>query len=150
MLFTYSRRKEATKTANDYKKLVQQFVSAESSLYLNIPSRATVRAATYAELQAINKTDFIRAMMSYRETSQELQNYVFARVNTAYDEQRGTDKGRVIMNLLVSQAEEFRPIKMLKERLKQDKGGGFKMTQCYCGMSTRFTFESCDHGFLNG
>lgn len=108
---------------------------------MNLPSKATVRAATYAELQTISKLDFIKTMMSYRDISRELRENLFLRINVADDEQKGTDKGRVTMNLLVSQAEEFKPIKLLKERLSKEKRGTFN-TKCYCSTSVRLNLKT--------
>lgn len=88
---------------------------------MTLPAKATVRAATCVELQTIDRHEFMKVMLDHVETMEEIRSLINTRVDTAYNEEVYVDKHRVIMNLLVSSAKEFRAIKLLKDRLLGNK-----------------------------
>lgn len=93
----------------------------EVSLLMTIPAKATVRAATYTELQVIERKEFMRIMMDYPDAIINLRNDVGNRVQIAHKSNLQLSSTNIIMNLLISDVEEYRPIKLLKDNLLRKK-----------------------------
>lgn len=93
---------------------------------MTVPAKATVRAATYVELQVIERQGFMRMMLDHPDANTQLRKNINERLEKADNEQNVFDKDHVIMNLLVSNAREFRPIKQLKDHLTNSKEEDFE------------------------
>ncbi|XP_022831179.1 uncharacterized protein LOC111359777 [Spodoptera litura] len=90
-------------------------VLGELSLFYSIPSKVTVKAATYVELQVLRRTDFMRVIVEHPAMYELIKNKIDTRLKSAKTRQEAIenyDKGdsRLIRT-------RYRPMKVLKDKL---------------------------------
>ncbi|KAL0841121.1 hypothetical protein ABMA28_014878 [Loxostege sticticalis] len=90
-------------------------VLGELSLFYSIPSKVTVKAATYVELQVLRRTDFMRVISEHPFMLQHIRNKIGTRLETNRRRQEAItqydkDDSRLIRT-------RYRPMKVLKDNL---------------------------------
>ncbi|XP_039754559.1 uncharacterized protein LOC120629631 [Pararge aegeria] len=90
-------------------------VLGEINLFYSIPSKVTVKAATYVELQVLRRTDFMRAMTENPHMLQVIRNKVDGRIRSCKIKQNAITRydqndSRVIRT-------RYRPMKLFKNHL---------------------------------
>ncbi|KAH9627836.1 hypothetical protein HF086_001732 [Spodoptera exigua] len=90
-------------------------VLGELSLFYSIPSKVTVKAATYVELQVLRRSDFMRVIAEHPAMFDLVKKKIVSRLKTARTRQESIenyDKGdsRLIRT-------RYRPMKVLKDKL---------------------------------
>ncbi|CAH2106526.1 unnamed protein product [Euphydryas editha] len=90
-------------------------VLGEISLFYSIPSKVTVKAATYVELQVLRRTDFMRAMTENPYTLQRIREKVETRIKSSKTKQNAIAKYDQNDSRLIRI--RYRPMKLLKNHL---------------------------------
>ncbi|XP_047513975.1 uncharacterized protein LOC125055559 [Pieris napi] len=90
-------------------------VLGEISLFYSIPSKVSVKAATYVELQVLRRTDFLRAMTDNPLILQKIRESVELRLNTSKSRQAAILKHDENDSRLIRT--RYRPMKVLKDHL---------------------------------
>ncbi|XP_072932091.1 uncharacterized protein [Epargyreus clarus] len=90
-------------------------VLGEMSLFYSIPSKVTVKAATYVELQVLRRTDFMRAMVENPTMLQQIRQKVSARLKNSRRKQEAIVKHDSADSRLLRT--RYRPMKILKDNL---------------------------------
>ncbi|CAG9579751.1 unnamed protein product [Danaus chrysippus] len=95
----------------------------EISLVYNIPARCTVKAATYVECQVLNKTDFIKLMLTYPDIVASIRNEIQERILRALKRKQKQDHNAPLsLNIYASKHRKKSSIKCLKNRLRYLQG----------------------------
>ncbi|XP_041978323.1 uncharacterized protein LOC121732490 isoform X2 [Aricia agestis] len=90
-------------------------VLGEVSLFYSIPSKVTVKAATYVELQVLQRTDFMLAMSEHPQILRTIRAAVEARIAGAKSREEAIHKYE--KNDLRQLRTRYRPMKTLKDHL---------------------------------
>ncbi|XP_045470321.1 uncharacterized protein LOC123677688 isoform X2 [Harmonia axyridis] len=107
----------------DYESPIISFgkgsVLGEAALILNLPSKTTVRAANYCELQVLYKVDFVQIIKLFPEIYLQLREAILSRIdNFRQDEYKLEFVSKFTsLNLYVSQKMNLSAIKRVKKRL---------------------------------
>ncbi|KAH9639387.1 hypothetical protein HF086_002076 [Spodoptera exigua] len=95
----------------------------EISLVYNIPARCTVKAATYVECQVLEKTKFIRLMMTYPDLVDSIRNEIEERINRSRLKKiKQGDHAEFSLNIYASKDRKKSSIKCLKDKLRYIQG----------------------------
>ncbi|XP_045767715.1 uncharacterized protein LOC123869033 isoform X1 [Maniola jurtina] len=96
----------------------------EISLVYNIPARCTVKAATYVECQVLNKTDFIRLMITYPDLVAKIRKEINERIYRSHcrKQKQGNDSQLLSLNIYASKDRKKSSIKCLKDKLRYIQG----------------------------
>ncbi|CAG4980121.1 unnamed protein product [Colias eurytheme] len=90
-------------------------VLGEISLFYSIPSKVSVKAATYVELQVLRRTDFLRAMTENPAMLQKIREKVDERLHKSRETQEAIAKYDQIDSRMIRT--RYRPMKVLKDHL---------------------------------
>ncbi|XP_049871178.1 uncharacterized protein LOC126370383 [Pectinophora gossypiella] len=94
----------------------------EISLIYNIPARCTVKAATYVECQVLEKTEFIKLMITYPEVETKIRKEIDARIARAHNRKKDSGTKSLNLNIYVSKDKRKSRIKCLKDKLRFIQG----------------------------
>ncbi|XP_041968067.1 uncharacterized protein LOC121725268 [Aricia agestis] len=95
----------------------------EITLIYNIPSRCTVKAATYLECQVLDKTDFTKLMITYPDIFEEVRNEIQERIRKCQvRKQRKDNEESLSLNIYASKGHKKSSIKCLKDKLRYLQG----------------------------
>lgn len=119
----------------------------EIALAITVPAKATVRAATYVELQILHKVDFLRVIKDFPEAFKVIEEELFRRTVGAVNMQNDELNDCVILNNVVSQTEKRSSIRQLKKVLRFQQGiqmadGSFGGADCITKDNLNETFVS--------
>ncbi|XP_026725097.1 uncharacterized protein LOC113492021 [Trichoplusia ni] len=90
-------------------------VLGELSLFYSIPSKVTVKAATYVEVQVLRRTDFMRVISEHPTMFEVIRNKISTRLKTARRKQEAIEEyDRGDSRLIRTR---YRPMKVLKDNL---------------------------------
>ncbi|KAF9806423.1 hypothetical protein SFRURICE_001218 [Spodoptera frugiperda] len=90
-------------------------VLGELSLFYSIPSKVTVKAATYVELQVLRRTDFMRVIIEHPSMYELIKNKINTRLKSARTRQEAIEKYDKGDSRLIRT--RYRPMKVLKDKL---------------------------------
>ncbi|XP_046959701.1 uncharacterized protein LOC124529826 [Vanessa cardui] len=90
-------------------------VLGEINLFYSIPSKVTVKAATYVELQVLKRTDFIRALTDNPYALRQIREKVETRIKRSKSKQTAITKYDQNDSRLIRI--RYRPMKLLKDHL---------------------------------
>lgn len=86
-------------------------------------ARCTVKAATYVECQVLNKTDFIKLMLTYPDIVASIRNEIQERILRALKRKQKQDRNAPLsLNIYASIHRKKSSIKCLKNRLRYLQG----------------------------
>uniref|UniRef100_A0A2A4JMM9 Cyclic nucleotide-binding domain-containing protein n=1 Tax=Heliothis virescens TaxID=7102 RepID=A0A2A4JMM9_HELVI len=95
----------------------------EISLVYNIPARCTVKAATYVECQVLEKTKFIKLMMTYPDLVDSIRAEIQERINRSRQSKIKHGKNTEFsLNIYASKDRKKSSIKCLKDKLRFIQG----------------------------
>ncbi|KAF9418586.1 hypothetical protein HW555_004634, partial [Spodoptera exigua] len=107
----------------------------EISLVYNIPARCTVKAATYVECQVLEKTKFIRLMMTYPDLVDSIRNEIEERINRSRLKKiKQGEHAEFSLNIYASKDRKKSSIKCLKDKLRYIQGRINKQMDFYQGV----------------
>ncbi|XP_063895224.1 uncharacterized protein LOC135118099 isoform X1 [Helicoverpa armigera] len=90
-------------------------VLGELSLFYSIPSKVTVKAATYVELQVLKRTDFMRVIAEHPCMFELIRKKIGDRLNSSRTRQEAIENYDQGDSRLIRT--RYRPMKVLKDRL---------------------------------
>uniref|UniRef100_A0A2A4K7A7 Cyclic nucleotide-binding domain-containing protein n=1 Tax=Heliothis virescens TaxID=7102 RepID=A0A2A4K7A7_HELVI len=90
-------------------------VLGELSLFYSIPSKVTVKAATYVELQVLRRTDFMRVIAEHPSMFELIRQKISDRLKSSRTRQEAIEKYDKGDSRLIRT--RYRPMKVLKDRL---------------------------------
>ncbi|KAI5644539.1 cyclic nucleotide-binding domain-containing protein [Phthorimaea operculella] len=93
----------------------------EISLVYNIPARCTVKAATYVECQVLDKTKFIKLMITYPDLVDRIREEIQKRIDRSHKSKSANDEP-LTLNIYVSKDKRRSSIKCLKDKLRFIQG----------------------------
>ncbi|KAG6441233.1 hypothetical protein O3G_MSEX001758 [Manduca sexta] len=95
----------------------------EIALVYNIPARCTVKAATYVECQVLEKTKFIKLMITYPDLVDKIRQEVQQRIaRSRRRKQTQGDHVPLTLNIYASKNRKKSRIKCLKDKLRYLQG----------------------------
>ncbi|XP_028170550.1 uncharacterized protein LOC114360170 [Ostrinia furnacalis] len=94
----------------------------EISLVYNIPARCTVKAATYVECQVLDKTKFIKLMITYPQMIDKIKNEINERIERSRQRKTRGDQTALSLNIYASKDRKKSSIKCLKDKLRYVQG----------------------------
>ncbi|KAF9821790.1 hypothetical protein SFRURICE_001901, partial [Spodoptera frugiperda] len=95
----------------------------EISLVYNIPARCTVKAATYVECQVLEKTNFIKLMMTYPDLVESIRHEIQERINRSRLKKiKQGEHTEFSLNIYASKDRKKSSIKCLKDKLRYIQG----------------------------
>ncbi|XP_075976271.1 uncharacterized protein LOC142976664 [Anticarsia gemmatalis] len=91
----------------------------EISLVYNIPARCTVKAATYVECQVLEKTKFIKLMVTYPDLVNDITKEINERIERAKERKKmQAEYTEFSLNVYASKDQKKSSIKCLKDKLR--------------------------------
>ncbi|RVE53569.1 hypothetical protein evm_001710 [Chilo suppressalis] len=95
----------------------------EIALIYNIPARCTVKAATYVECQVLDKSKFIKLMVTYPDLMDKIKSEIGERIDRAEIKKQRQGKHRPLtLNIFASKDRKKSSIKCLKDKLRYLQG----------------------------
>ncbi|XP_059058535.1 uncharacterized protein LOC131851991 isoform X1 [Achroia grisella] len=95
----------------------------EIALVYNIPARCTVKAATYVECQVLNKTNFIKLMITYPDVVDNIRKELQERITRCRRrKQKQNFYTPLTLNIYASKERKRSSIKCLKDKLRYIQG----------------------------
>ncbi|KAJ8730193.1 hypothetical protein PYW07_017231 [Mythimna separata] len=90
-------------------------VLGELSLFYSIPSKVTVKAATYVELQVLRRTDFMRVIAEHPTMFEQIRSKIRHRLKSSRSRQEAIERYDSGDSRLIRT--RYRPMKVLKDKL---------------------------------
>ncbi|KAJ0177846.1 hypothetical protein K1T71_006719 [Dendrolimus kikuchii] len=98
----------------------------EISLVYNIPARCTVKAATYVECQVLEKTKFIKLMITYPDLVDKVRDEINERISRSRQRKQNIDYSTTFsLNIFASKDRKKSSIKCLKDKLRYIQGKAY-------------------------
>ena len=89
-------------------------------------ARCTVKAAAYVECQVLDKTDFIKLMITYPDLMDQIRKEVQDRISGSRIKKTNQKfKNHLSLNIYASKDKKKSSIKCLKEKLRYLQGGRY-------------------------
>ncbi|CAG9122543.1 unnamed protein product [Plutella xylostella] len=95
----------------------------EIALVYNVPARSTIKAATYVECQVLDKTEFIKLMITYPNIAKQIREEINERIcRCVVRKSKQEAQETFTLNVYGSKSRKKASIKCLKEKLRYLQG----------------------------
>lgn len=92
-------------------------------IYYFLTARCTVKAATYVECQVLEKTEFIKLMVTYPNLVERVKHEIQQRIHRSHKIKMSWDDSSFLsLNIYASRDREKSSIKRLKDKLRYLQG----------------------------